>query len=304
MEIYKLQTQHIQFLADTTTPVNIYLKLRDYYPNSLLLESSDYNSADNSYSYICCNPIASIKIDDDIVNTHFPNGTADKYPLQNQSIIQIIEQFTARFESAASEFKFITNGLFGYMSYDCFRYFENINLTDRVPSTIPDLYYAIYKNVIAINHFKQEAYIFCHTLDGSSNIDEVIQHLQSPALPAYRFTKSGARTSNFNDIEFVENINTTKEYCQSRDVRQLAISRRFSQEFKGDEFNVYRALRSINHSPYLFYFDYGNFKMFGASPEAHLTINNGKAEIRPIAGTFTRSDNEVDDIVRAKELIA
>lgn len=93
-----------------------------------------------------------------------------------------------------------------------------------------------------------------------------------------------------------------KEHCFRGDVFQLVLSRRFFQNFKGDEFNVYRTLRSINPSPYLFFFDYGDFKIFGSSPEAQLIVQDGKAEIHPIAGTFKKTGDDKKDLISAKEL--
>lgn len=304
MKRFNFKTQYVQMLSDTTTPVNIYLKIRDNYPNSLLLESSDYNSADNSFSYICFNPIASIKLEDEIMTLQFPDNATEIINLDNTyNVPEIIQRFSDQFSSEKTDFKFITNGLFGYISYDAVRYFEKIKISEKENTTkIPDLHYAIYQNIIVINHFKQEAYIFCHTLDGSSNIAQIQQLLQAPTFPVYQFKKMGESISNLTDAAFRHNVNTAKNHCWQGDVFQLVLSRRFSQSFKGDEFNVYRALRSINHSPYLFFFDYGSFKIFGSSPEANLIVKNGVAEIHPIAGTFKRSDNEVDDILLAKSL--
>ncbi len=304
MKRFNFKTRYVQMLSDTTTPVNIYLKIRDNYPNSLLLESSDYNSADNSFSYICFNPVASVTLEDEVLSLRYPDNTTEIIPLDDTyNVPQIIQRFSDQFSSEKTAFKFITNGLFGYISYDAVRYFEKIKISKKENTTkIPDLHYAIYQNIIAINHFKQEAYIFCHTLDGSSNIAQIQQLLQAPTFPVYQFKKMGESISNLTDAAFRHNVNTAKNHCWQGDVFQLVLSRRFSQSFKGDEFNVYRALRSINHSPYLFFFDYGSFKIFGSSPEANLIVKNGVAEIHPIAGTFKRSDNEVDDILLAKSL--
>ena len=167
---------------------------------------------------------------------------------------------------------------------------------------IPDLYYAVYQNIIAINHFKNEAYIFCHSIDNTNNIKEIEQLLQTKTFASYCFTKEGSSVSNLTDDEFKSNVALAKKHCHRGDVFQLVLSRRFSQAFKGDEFNVYRALRNINPSPYLFFFDYGNFKIFGSSPEAQLVISNNHAEIHPIAGTFRRTGNDEQDAELAKKL--
>ncbi|HKX85909.1 MAG TPA: anthranilate synthase component I family protein [Flavobacterium sp.] len=304
MKKYTLHTHHKQILADTITPVSIYLKIRDKFPNSLLLESNDYHSNENSFSYICCNPFASIKVENESITVTLPDGSTTKKLIENQTnVTESIQEFASRFESEVSNFKFITNGLFGFTSYDAVRYFEKVSITKRATDLqIPDMYYAVYQNIIAINHFKNEAYIFCHSIDNQNNIAEIEQLIQSKNFASYSFVKEGESISNLTDEDFKSNVALAKKHCQRGDVFQLVLSRRFTQGFKGDEFNVYRALRSINPSPYLFFFDYGNFKIMGSSPEAQLVINNRKAEIHPIAGTFKRTGNDEQDAVLAKQL--
>ena len=304
MKTYTFKTQFKQILADTITPVSIYLKIRDKFPNSLLLESSDYHANDNSFSYICCNPIASIKIEHETIFKSFPDGSSEKIEINNQTNIpNEIQQFTSQFKSESNNFKFINNGLFGYISYDAVRYFEKTEISKKENDLqIPDIYYAVYQNIIAINHFKNEAYIFCHSLTEENNINEIEQLLQTRNLPAYSFSKNNDKKSNLTDEDFKNNVALAKKHCYRGDVFQLVLSRRFTQGFKGDEFNVYRTLRSINPSPYLFFFDYGDFKIMGSSPEAQLVIQNKKAEIHPIAGTFKRTGNDEQDAILAKKL--
>ena len=303
---FKLKTFYKQILADTITPVSVYLKIRDKFPNSILLESSDYHANDNSFSYICCNPIASIKVENEMVVQRFPDGTTTTIPLdKNQDVTELLDAFAQQFSVDNQDFKFITNGLFGYIGYDAVRYFESVEISKKPNSVeIPDIYYAVYQNVIAINHFKNEAYLFAHCYDNESNIPELEQLLKVRSFATYNFLKDGEPTSNLEDQQNKEHVELAKKHCQRGDVFQLVLSRRFSQGFKGDEFNVYRALRSINPSPYLFYFDYGNFKIFGSSPEAQLVVKEGKAEIHPIAGTYKRTGNDEQDAELAKKLAA
>ncbi|WP_335966186.1 anthranilate synthase component I family protein [Galbibacter sp. PAP.153] len=303
-EAYHLKTNYKQILADTITPVSLYLKIRDRYPNSILLESSDYHANDNSFSYICFNPIASIKIANETIEEEFPDGAQVSTKItSNTNVPEHIENFAARFKTDKNGFKFINNGLFGYIAYDAVRYFEDIEITNKESSLqIPDIYYAIYQNIIAINHFKNEAYIFCHCYDCDNNIEDIHQLLQSKNFASYNFSKVGDPVSKLKDNDYKELVEKAKKHCHRGDVFQLVLSRRFAQKFKGDEFNVYRALRSINPSPYLFYFDYGNFKIFGSSPEAQLIVKDNKAEIHPIAGTFKRTGNDEKDAELAKQL--
>jgi len=304
MKTYILNTHHKQILADTITPVSIYLKIRDQFPNSLLLESSDHHANENSFSYICCNPIASIKIENETITRSFPDGTSSITDITSNTVVaKEIEEFASLFKASKNNFKFINNGLFGYISYDAVRYFEKIDLSKKEDrNAIPDLFYAVYQNIIAINHFKNEAYIFCHSIGAANNIGEIEQLVQTRNLPSYQFKKSGEAISNLSDEAFLENVALAKKHCQRGDVFQLVLSRRFTQHFKGDEFNVYRALRNINPSPYLFFFDYGDFKIFGSSPEAQLIVKNRIAEIHPIAGTFKRTGNDEQDAVLARQL--
>lgn len=305
MKTFSLYTHYKKILADTITPVSVYLKIRDKYPNSILLESSDYHANDNSFSYICCNPIASIKIQDEVIMQTFPDGSnLISNITANTNVSDEIHKFTKRFKTQSSEdFKFINNGIFGYTAYDAVRYFEDVTISKKLGSQgIPDIYYAVYQNIIAINHFKNEAYVFAHCFNVDNNIDDILQLIKAKNYAAFNFKANGETTSNLTDKDYKEHVNLAKQHCARGDVFQLVLSKKFSQKFKGDEFNVYRALRSINPSPYLFYFDYGNFKIFGSSPEAQLVVNKGKAEIHPIAGTFKRTGNDEQDAELAKKL--
>ncbi|MEM9001429.1 MAG: anthranilate synthase component I family protein [Bacteroidota bacterium] len=301
---FELKTHYKKILADTITPVSVYLKIRDKFPNSILLESSDYHANDNSFSYICCNPIASIKVHHEEAIMHYPDSTSETIAIdEGINVIDVLDGFAKKFHTTDHDFKFINNGLFGYTAYDAVRYFEAVNISKKAGSIeIPDIFYAVYQNIIAINHFKNEAYLFSHNYNGESNIEELVQLLNVQGFASYNFLKEGEVNSNLADETYKEHVAFAKKHCQRGDVFQLVLSRRFSQKFKGDEFNVYRALRSINPSPYLFYFDYGDFKIFGSSPEAQLIVKEGKAEIHPIAGTYKRTGNDEQDAALAKQL--
>tara|TARA_R110002049_G_scaffold3795_5_gene27592 strand:+ start:69349 stop:70752 length:1404 start_codon:yes stop_codon:yes gene_type:complete len=307
MKRFNLYTHHKKILADTITPVSIYLKIRDKYPNSLLLESSDYRANDNSFSYICFNPIASIKVENETIYQTFPDGSTTLENIdKNTNVSEEIHKFTQYFKADSDEdFKFINNGIFGYLAYDAVRYFEDIEISKKPDFLeIPDVFYAVYQNIIAIDHFKNEAYIFAHCHNTESNINDIQDLIKVNNFASYNFATDGNITSNLKDEEFKEHVELAKKHCGRGDVFQLVLSKSFSQKFKGDEFNVYRALRSINPSPYLFYFDFGGFKIFGSSPEAQLIVSDGKAEIHPIAGTFKRTGDDTKDAELAKQLAA
>ena len=304
MKRFTLQTKHKKILADTLTPVSVYLRVRDVFPHSLLLESSDYHENNNDFSYICCNPIASIELKDGQLRTQFPDGTEEILQVDKQTDIpEKIHRFSQWFESEKFPFKFISNGIFGYIAHDAVQYFEQLDLDQSKPSQgIPDLYYAVYQNIIAISLFNHEAHLFSHRMDDAHNLDQLERLINGKQPSKFGFEKTGEKHSNLTDAQFLDFVEKGKQHCYRGDVFQLVLSRRFSQGFKGDDFNVYRTLRSINPSPYLFYFDYGNFKIFGSSPEAQLVVQDSRAEIHPIAGTFKRTGNDKQDAEAARAL--
>ena len=301
---FVLKTDTRELLTDTMTPVNMYLKIRDAFPESVLLESSDYGANDNSVAYLGFNPIASFKVHNGRMTQTFPDGTKQETLLTKEvSVVDALETFISHFETNLPETRFLANGLFGYTSYEAVQYFEDIKLASKESTSgIPEVYYALYQNIIAVNVFNNQAKLFAHCYDADSNLDEVVKLLRAPARDSFAFSKEGAPTSNMTDDEFVELVKKGIHHCMRGDVFQIVLSRRFKQAFKGDDFSLYRVLRSINPSPYIFYFDLGNYKIFGSSPEAQLVVQDGVAEIHPIAGTFIRTGNDAQDEAKAKEL--
>lgn len=303
---FKLHSEHKKILADTLTPVSVYLKIRDQYPHSLLLESSDYDARANNFSYICCNPIATLCVTGGKIKYTYPDGDQfEKKLTPEDEVPLLIQEFAQQFESKKFPFKFITNGLFGFISHEAVAHFEQLSLDKNKDNLdLPEIYYAVYQNIIAISLFNHEAHLFSHSLNGENNLDQIEKILNKDSNPVYTFQKKGDKTSNLTDKEFIDLVHKAKAHCHRGDVFQLVLSRRFSQKFTGDEFNVYRTLRSVNPSPYLFFFDYGDFKIFGSSPEAQLVVEDGKAEIHPIAGTFKRTGNDAEDSAAAARLAA
>jgi len=307
MNNYKLYTSHKKLLADTTTPVSIYLRLRDVFPNSILLESSDYHSRENSLSYVCCDPIAGIVLNGDKLETYFPDGNREQYPLGDLDLKKLVSDFRKQFESTSdNDFKFISNGLFGYFAYETIEHFEDIKLQSGPAEgrDLPLMQYHVYRYIIVIDHFKNELYLLEHRMDKNApdGLEKIQYLIQNKNFPEYKFSLNGEEKSNFTDEQFIELVENVKKHVYRGDVFQIVPSRAFSKPFLGDEFNVYRSLRSINPSPYLFYFDYGDFKLFGSSPEAQLTIKNNQATIYPIAGTFKRTGNDLLDAELAENL--
>jgi anthranilate synthase component 1 len=303
---YQLKTQSKRLLADTLTPVNIYLKLRDVFAGSILLESSDYHGHENSLSFICCDPIASFEVSGNDLTCRYPDGSKERHTLSAPgSMVQALEDFRTTFVPDSIESKYTNCGLFGYLAYDAVRFFDDVSITAKTQN-IPDVVYRLYRYVIIVDHFTNELNLFEHnwTESAKSRLDIVEQVILSNRFATYRFKQTEKEVSNITDEAFLAMVEKGKEHCFRGDVFQIVLSRRFTSGFKGDEFNVYRALRSVNPSPYLFYFDYGSFKLMGSSPEAQLQVKNGKAHIYPIAGTFRRSGNDQEDATIAASLAA
>ncbi len=307
MKPYKIITTHKKLLADTTTPVSIYLRLRDVFPNSLLLESSDYHSRENSISYVCCEPIAGLVLNDDALRLSYPGHHEENFAPGEFNLIEKINEFLSHFEADLTPSKIISNGLFGYFTHEAVEHFETIRLkkSDDQSRKIPVMQYHIYRYIIAIDHFKNELYIFHNQPEEDNHtngIEKVADLIRNKNFPEYSFESRHEEESNLTGEEFIAVVEKMKQHIYRGDVFQIVPSRGFSRKFLGDEFNVYRALRSINPSPYLFYFDYGDFRIFGSSPEAQITIKNNVASIFPIAGTFKRSGDDEKDAQIARDL--
>mgnify|MGYP001216634549 FL=1 len=302
--MYKIKTYRKKILADTLTPVSIYQKIRDKYSNSVLLESSDYGANDNSYAYVCFNPISSFKVYNNLIEKKYPDNSTQQTKLTKTNlVVNELDDYFKIFQTEKSDAKFFENGLIGYINYDAVEHFENINFQVKENDIkIPEIFYAFYSNIIIINVFNNEALLLHHSFNQKNNLKEIEELLKSNKISKFDFHKSGNITSNLKDNEYVDLVKKGIKHCKRGDVFQIVLSRKFKQSFEGDEFNLYRALRSINPSPYLFYFDYGSYKIFGSSPEAQLVVKNSKAEIHPIAGTFIRTGNDIEDSIKAKKL--
>tara|TARA_B100000678_G_scaffold29684_3_gene22050 strand:- start:1334 stop:2728 length:1395 start_codon:yes stop_codon:yes gene_type:complete len=304
--MFDYKSVHKKIIVDTLTPVSIYLKLRDQFSNTILLESSDYIAKDNSYAYICCNPVSKFYVKKNVLTIEYPDKKIEEKKLNDLSnIISELTDFISKFnisEEPEKNKKFITKGLFGYMSYDSVKFFENINIENKsYGDDIPDIFYSFYSEIIVVNTFNNEATLISQTgnLEQITNIEKIIK---TKNISEFGFKLEDELESNLKDKEFIEMVKKGIDHCYRGDVFQIVLSRKFAQKFSGDEFCVYRQLRSINPSPYLFYFDYGSFKIFGSSPEAQLVIKDKIAEIHPIAGTFKRTGDDIVDSEKAIKL--
>ncbi len=295
-----------KILADTVTPVSIYLRLRTLYPKSILLESSDYHGVENAYSFIAFNPIANFKVTNGEVGIDLPGREKDTFNLSSERILHDeLDNFFKTFNVDSDEIELPANGLFGYLNFDAIQHFESIRFSSPKVEEYqtPEVHYSFYKYVVAIDHHKNQIHIVENLLEGEESQMDYVHHLLvNLNFSTASFDVRGEEKSNITDEEYMHMVTKGKEHCYRGDVFQIVLSRQFSQEFIGDDFNVYRALRSINPSPYLFYFDYGAYSIFGSSPEAEIRIKDNKAYIHPIAGTFKRTGNDDQDRELAEKL--
>ncbi|MEM6737640.1 MAG: anthranilate synthase component I family protein [Bacteroidota bacterium] len=303
MKKLEVKTRKKSLLADIITPVSVYLKLRDRFANSFLLESSDYHGAEDSFSYICCHPLAYIKLFQKNLELQLPGRGLELK--EYSSLKKELEQFTNNFSLNSTQTgNHIESGLFGYLNYDVIGLFGDIHL-DKVDESEPVSQYHLFKFVIVLDHFKNECHVIESYFDEPDHelFDEVISLIQQRNIPLYPFKTLAKKVSNKTDEEYLKMVKKGIHHCHIGDVFQVVLSRYFTIPFRGDEFQVYRTLRSVNPSPYLFYFDYGSFRIFGSSPEAQIVLKNYKAEIYPIAGTFKRTGDDKADSELAEKLL-
>jgi anthranilate synthase component 1 len=304
----QVKSKSKKMLADVFTPVGIYLRLRDKFPGTVLLESTDYRASENSFSFICIQPIAGIEVTSTKdFEFKYPNLPPERKQLKNkQGVLDELQKFLSNFSFADKPVLPVMQSLFGYSTFDSVQFFETIefNKDKQNGNTIPLMRYRFYQYIIAINHFKDELYLCENMVEGiDSEFDLIESLIRQKDVPSYSFKADGEEKSNLTNEQYMDIVEKGKQHCFRGDVFQVVLSRAFQQKFKGDEFNVYRALRSINPSPYLFFFDYGDYKLMGSSPEAQLIIKDNKATIHPIAGTFKRTGDDEQDRQLAAELL-
>ncbi len=305
MEKIKLKVVVKRKLADFVTPVSLYLRLRDYFTEPVLLESNDFNARENSYSFIGLDAIASIEVRNQKIITLLPNSkkiqsTIDSFTAVADAIGNFLDVFETNYESPFEGF----NGIFGHVGFEAVQYFDSLQFQHKKRDIeIPDIRYTLHRFIIGFNHYNEELVILENILPGStSKMERLETLLQAQTIPEHQFHLDGNEKTNLSDEAFKELVRIGKRHCQLGDVFQIVFSRQFSQAFQGDEFNVYRVLRSINPSPYLFYFDYGDNKIFGSSPESQLIVKDEVATVNPIAGTYKRTGDTDYDAEKAMEL--
>lgn len=297
MATFNYTTSTKTILADLYTPVGVYMRLRDIYPQSALMESSDYHEKDNARSFIGINPIASVSIAHGMAVVSYPDGSELRQSLSAD--FGTAEAIHTLIDCIHVEGDYANHcGLYGYTSFNAVRYFENIAVKDETQekNDAPDVLYILYKDIIVFDHFNNQLTVVSLSEGAeSSELSKIIKAMNRSNIQAYDFHPVGETTSPLTDEEHKMNIRQGIRHCMRGDVFQIVLSRRFVQRYEGDDFKLYRALRSINPSPYLFYFDFGGFRIFGSSPETHCRIEGQRAYIDPIAGTTKRTGDAEKD---------
>ena len=316
MSRFNYTTKTRKILADLYTPVGVYMRLRDIYPQSALMESSDYHGSENSRSFIGVHPMASIAVGHGIVTVTYPDGKVEKQELPafgegkgeecKLAISKAINDFVKSFHVEGEGKDFC--GLYGFTTFNAVRYFENIPVKDTTmeKNDAPDIYYIMYKDIIVFDHYNNTMeLIVLSDAEGSADeaeLDALLKAINKANVKPYDFHPVGDTTSTLTDEQHKENVRKCIQHCLRGDVFQIVVSRRFVQKYEGDDFKLYRALRSINPSPYLFYFDFGGYRIFGSSPETHNRIVGNKAFIDPIAGT-TKRTGDIEQDRKAAEFL-
>lgn len=300
----KLQCYTKKVYADQITPIGAYLNIRGNFPCSFLLESSEITEEKESRSIICVNPIAGIRLDADKLTQFFNNEKTEKPTAEIKSIRNELNAFFKSFELTKKNGE--VNGFFGFQSYEAVRYFETkkADLCPKTDDEVALIDYRLFQYVLCFNHFNGEiTFIENAELDKASTLDKFASEVLSKRSGVFPFSLQSEETAATSEKKYLENVKKAQEHCQRGDVFQMVLSRKFHRKFNGDEFNVYRALRHVNPSPYMFFFDYGSYKIFGSSPEAQIRISNENALINPIAGTYKRTGNKAEDERSAKLLL-
>ncbi len=303
--LYHLNLHQRSVADDAFTPAGVYLKLRDHFPDSLLLESSDYNGKEPAYSYICCMPLAGIEVYPGTIRSTFPDGRVIRSKPEPESVLQEVAAYIQQFQFPPAKPECCQGRFFGHMNFDAVQYVEGISLKDTVAEKrLPDIRFHLYRFVIVFDHVQHTVYFTEHVPEGSTGLGfgSIEAALRNNHIPSFPFDTTGDEVTLTSDAAYLEMVEQGKRHCRRGDVFQLVLSRGFSRPYRGDDFNVYRALRRINPSPYLFYFDYGNYRLFGSSPETQVKRHKGKTIVHPIAGTCRRSGDEEQDLILIEQL--
>ncbi len=293
----KIHTTAARLEADLITPVGLFLKIREKYEETLLMESSAYGSRQDHLSFICFDSISTLEVNRGILEC----GDLRK---ESFNIVEEIKSFMDSKQIDGDAYSEQYNGIFGYSTFDAVQYFEDISFDPAKDQHLtPHLRYDFFRFIYVFDHYHHELHLIENRPEGEASQMSTAQALaEDRVYETSHFSTVGEETSQLTNEDYMQMVTQAKAHCKRGDVFQLVLARRYKQAFEGDEFNVYRALRAINPSPYLYYYDYGTYKIFGSSPEAQIKVTAGTAEIHPIAGTYRRTGDMKQDQIIAKQL--
>ena len=303
-----------ELFADIETPVTTYLKLKEQ-SFSFLLESAEGGERWGRYSFIGLNPLITItyQCPQMVIKTvnqqQIYSGVTDPLPFLRETI----SQFSLADVPGLPRFQ---GGLVGYFAYDVIRCWERIPAKAKKDTSIPEAMFILPQELIIFDHVSHKIkvvnFVYIEKKENSEDlykkaikqIEARLKELSTPLNYKTSPLSLDIVKSNFTKKEFMEAVKKTKDYILNGDAIQVVLSQRLETEFKGDVFNIYRALRSLNPSPYMFYLNFEDLKLIGASPEILVRLENDLISLRPIAGTRPRGHTEEQDKALEKELLA
>lgn len=290
-------------LADSLTPVMCYMRVRSKYKYAALLESNDYGAQENSRSIVGFDVLADIDVTSDTLSWQTFNGNYESVELNQTNLCQALWDKIKHIQvdNLAPD---IPTGFYGHTSFECVRHFDSLDMSGPKSDETSLMRYFFYRYLVVFDHFKDLiTLVENRPIELSPGLDNIKHFIQNTAINTRpKVHIDHMETRNMSDQEFLDIIAQCKTHCRRGDVFQIVPSRRFDIGYTGDEFQIYRVLRTVNPSPYLYFFDFDTYSIFGSSPEHQLIIKDGKAIVNPIAGTYRRTGDDVQDRKRASAL--
>ncbi|MDA8432844.1 MAG: anthranilate synthase component I [Nitrospiraceae bacterium] len=301
-----------EILADTDTPVTAFLKLGG--TPSFLLESVEGGEKWARYSFLGSRPAKIIRGRGNTIE--IITGRKPPVAFESDNPLDVIKKEISRYRPVEIEgLPRFFGGLVGYMGYDMVRFLEPIQEAKKEGLGLPDFFFMLTDTMLIFDSLRQKIQVLsnAHIEDKSPaeayreaelKIEEIIAKLRAPLVPGNTVPsgKSNGVRSNFTKPDFLRSVEKSKEYVMAGDVVQVVLSQRFERDSAVDPFDVYRALRVINPSPYMYYLDIGEARIVGSSPEILVRLEDGRIVLRPIAGTRKRGGTEAADKALEDEL--
>ncbi len=307
---------HRRLGADLLTPVSAFFQLRQEATSPFLLESVEGGEKMARYSFLGRNPYLTVTAHGRETRLEFADQNVADSTVQ-QDIFTVLADLMSRYtEICPPGLPRLTGGAVGYFSYDCIRLIERLPNAPTDDLSVPDAIWCFYDTIAAFDHVKHQLVLMASAFIRPEENERSVYDAAMAKLDALEATFSrsislgsdpvqlvGSVESNVSPENFEASVRRAKDFIHEGDIFQVVLSQRFASQFSGDPFNLYRALRQVNPSPYLFYLDFDSFKLVGSSPEVLVRVENGRAELLPIAGTRPRSEDPVIDRELEAELL-